>query len=60
VQPALREALGRDDIWGVGLPMSPQVDAESELEQFQLAYDAPWLDQDRRLHRSTIPRYAKE
>ena len=22
VQPALRKALGRDDIWGVGLPMS--------------------------------------
>jgi multiple sugar transport system substrate-binding protein len=49
VQPALREALGRDDIWAVGLPMSPNVDTENELEQFQLAYEAPWLDGDRRL-----------
>ena len=22
VQPAVRKALGRDDVWGVGLPMS--------------------------------------
>jgi multiple sugar transport system substrate-binding protein len=49
VQPAVREALGRDDIWGIGLPMSPQVDTENQLEQFQLAYEAPWLDGDRRL-----------
>ena len=49
VQPAVREALGRDDIWGIGLPMSAQVDTENELEQFQLAYEAPWLDRDRRL-----------
>jgi multiple sugar transport system substrate-binding protein len=49
VQPAVRKALGRDDIWGVGLPMSPNVDTENELEQFQLAYGAPWLDRDRRL-----------
>jgi len=25
VQPAVREALGRDDVWAVGLPMSPVV-----------------------------------
>jgi multiple sugar transport system substrate-binding protein len=49
VQPAVRQALGRDDVWGVGLPMSPQVDTENELEQFQLAYEAHWLDRDRRL-----------
>jgi multiple sugar transport system substrate-binding protein len=49
VQPAVRKALGRDEIWGVGLPMSPNVDTENELEQFQLAYGAPWLDRDRRL-----------
>lgn len=48
-QPAVRRATGRDDIWGVGLPMSPNVDTENELEQFQLAYEAPWLDRDRRL-----------
>ena len=49
VQPAVREALGRDDIWGIGLPMSAAVDTENQLEQFQLAYGAPWLDRDRRL-----------
>jgi multiple sugar transport system substrate-binding protein len=49
VQPAVRKAVGRDDIWGVGLPMAPNVDTENELEQFQLAYEAPWLDRDRRL-----------
>jgi multiple sugar transport system substrate-binding protein len=49
VQPAVREALGRDDIWGIGLSMSPIVDTENTLEQFQLAYDAPWVDRDRRL-----------
>ena len=26
VQPAVRKALGRDDIWGVGLPMSVEAD----------------------------------
>jgi multiple sugar transport system substrate-binding protein len=45
----VRRALGRDDIWGVGLPMSPNVGTENQLEQFQLAYGAPWLDRDRRL-----------
>jgi multiple sugar transport system substrate-binding protein len=49
VQPAARKALGRDDIWGIGLPMSPNVDTENTLEQFQLAYEAPWLDRERRL-----------
>jgi hypothetical protein len=29
--------------------MSANVDAENTLEQFQLAYKAPWLDGDRRL-----------
>jgi multiple sugar transport system substrate-binding protein len=49
VQPAVRKALGRDDIWGVGLAMSAVGDAEEELLQFELAYDAPWLGLDRRL-----------
>jgi multiple sugar transport system substrate-binding protein len=49
VQPAVRQALGRDDVWGVGLPMSPVVDTENTLEQFQFAYEAPWLDRNRRL-----------
>jgi multiple sugar transport system substrate-binding protein len=49
VQPAVRKALGRNDIWGVGFPMSAIVDTENLLEQFQLAYGALWLDRDRRL-----------
>jgi multiple sugar transport system substrate-binding protein len=51
VQPAVRLALGRDDIWAVGLPMSVAAvsDTFNELEQFQLAYQASWLDRDRRL-----------
>jgi multiple sugar transport system substrate-binding protein len=49
VQPALRRALGRDDVWGIGLPMSAAAgDSDDELFQFQLAYDAPWLGTDRR------------
>jgi multiple sugar transport system substrate-binding protein len=49
VQPAVRKALGRNDIWGVGLPMSAAaLDTDEELLQFQLAYGAPWLGLDRR------------
>jgi multiple sugar transport system substrate-binding protein len=49
-QPAVRKALGRDDIWGVGLPMSAAAgDTDDELLQFQLAYGTPWLGLDRRL-----------
>jgi multiple sugar transport system substrate-binding protein len=50
VQPALREAIGREDIWAVGLPMSDAatIDTDFELTQFQLAYQAPWLSRDRR------------
>jgi multiple sugar transport system substrate-binding protein len=49
VQPAVRKALGRDDIWGVGLPMSATApDTDDELLQFQLAYGTPWLNRDRR------------
>jgi multiple sugar transport system substrate-binding protein len=50
VQPAVRRATGRDDIWGVGLPMSAAgSDTIDELFQFQLAYDAPWITPDGRL-----------
>jgi multiple sugar transport system substrate-binding protein len=51
VQPAVREALGRDDIWGIGLPMSVAAigDTADQLVQFQLAYEAPWIRLDRRL-----------
>jgi multiple sugar transport system substrate-binding protein len=48
VQPAVRRATGRDDIWGVGLPMSVAApDTDYELFQFQLAYEAPWLGLNR-------------
>jgi multiple sugar transport system substrate-binding protein len=50
VQPAVRQALGRDDIWGVGLPMSAAAgDTQDELIQFQLGYQASWIGRDRRL-----------
>ena len=49
VQPAVRKAIGREDIWGVGLPMSATEDTDVELLQFQLAYGAPWFGLDRRL-----------
>jgi multiple sugar transport system substrate-binding protein len=51
VQPAVRKALGRDDIWAVGLPMSvaATIDTEFELTQFELAYRAGWLGPDRRV-----------
>jgi multiple sugar transport system substrate-binding protein len=50
VQPAVRGALGRDDVWGVGLPMSVAAisDTDDEFLQFQLAYGAPWLGSERR------------
>jgi multiple sugar transport system substrate-binding protein len=49
VQRAVRGALGRDDIWGVGLPMSAKAsDTDDQFLQFQLAYGAPWLGTDRR------------
>ena len=50
VQPAVRKALGREDIWAVGLPMSvaATADTDDSLLQFELAYGTPWLDRDRR------------
>jgi len=49
VQPAVRRATGRDDIWGVGLPMSVTLDTHDQFTQFQLAYQAPWVAPDGRL-----------
>jgi multiple sugar transport system substrate-binding protein len=50
VQPAVRKAMGRENIWSVGLPMSAgALDTEFELTQFQLAYQASWLSRDRRV-----------
>ena len=41
----MRQATGREDIWGVGLPMSVASigDTADQLVQFQLAYEAPWI-----------------
>jgi multiple sugar transport system substrate-binding protein len=49
VQPAVRQALGRDDIWGIGLPMSAALDTQDEVVQFQLGYEASWIGRDGRL-----------
>jgi multiple sugar transport system substrate-binding protein len=41
VQPAVRTVLGRDDIWGIGLPMSADApDTADGLEQFAIANSA--------------------
>jgi multiple sugar transport system substrate-binding protein len=49
VQTAVRRAMGRDDIWGVGLPMSAVGDTRDEFLQFQLAHGALWITRDGRL-----------
>ena len=47
VQPAVRKAMGRDDIWGVGLAMSVEAgDTHVQYTQFQHAYDAYWVSPD--------------
>jgi multiple sugar transport system substrate-binding protein len=50
VQPAVRKALGRDDIWGVGLPMSAATsDTDLEFFQFVAANDASYVTRDGQL-----------
>ena len=50
VQPAVRRATGRDDIWGVGLPMSADAtDTENRFGQFMAAYEADYVTRDGRL-----------
>ena len=50
LQPAVRESTGRDDIWGIGLPMSSTAtDTSDQVLQFQLAYGTPWIDRERHL-----------
>jgi multiple sugar transport system substrate-binding protein len=50
VQPAVRKALGRDDVWGVGLPMAAaSVDTENGIWQFIHAYEANYVTHDGRL-----------
>jgi multiple sugar transport system substrate-binding protein len=50
VQPAVRQATGRDDLWGVGLSMSASgVDTEQQVRQFIHAYEADYVTRDGRL-----------
>jgi multiple sugar transport system substrate-binding protein len=50
VQPAVREATAREDIWGVGLPMSVKGDDTlSEFREFVVAYEADYVTRDGRL-----------
>jgi multiple sugar transport system substrate-binding protein len=50
VQPAVRQATGRDDIWAVGLPMSARAaDTRIGFFQFMGAYDADYVTRDGQL-----------
>ena len=50
VQPAVRQALGRNDLWGVGLTMSvDSVDTINGINQFMDAYEAYYVTDDGRL-----------
>jgi multiple sugar transport system substrate-binding protein len=50
VQPALRKALGRDNVWAVGLAMSPiTADTSNGIWQFIDAYEADYVTHDGRL-----------
>ena len=50
VQPAVRKALGRDDVWGTGLSMSvDSYDTGNGLNQFMDAYEVDYVTRDGRL-----------
>jgi multiple sugar transport system substrate-binding protein len=50
VQPAVRKALGRDDVWGIGLAMAAaSVDTENGIWQFIHAYEANYVTHDGQL-----------
>jgi multiple sugar transport system substrate-binding protein len=50
VQPAVRKALGRADIWGVGLSMAADsVDTSNQFDRFMAAYEAEYVTRDGRL-----------
>jgi multiple sugar transport system substrate-binding protein len=49
VQPAVRNALGRDDIWGVGLSMGAGVDTQNGFFQFLAANEGEYVTRDGRL-----------
>ena len=43
----MRRATGRDDIWGIGLPMSGQAaDTWFQFQQFLSAYEADYVTPD--------------
>jgi multiple sugar transport system substrate-binding protein len=49
-QPAVRKALGRDDIWGIGRPLSAvSYDTADQFFQFIDAYGADYVTRDGRL-----------
>ena len=50
VQPAVRRATGRDDLWGVGLPMSAKAnDTFIQFDQFIQAYQANYVTREGKL-----------
>jgi multiple sugar transport system substrate-binding protein len=49
VQPAVRRAVGRDDVWGIGLPMSVTTDTNFAFEQFVHAYEADYVTREGQL-----------
>ena len=49
VQPAVRKARGRDDIFGVGMAMSATFDTSDEFEQFRQAYEANYVTREGKL-----------
>jgi multiple sugar transport system substrate-binding protein len=51
VQPAIRKALGRDDIYGVALSISPKAPGDTRLqfEQFMQAYGANYVTREGKL-----------
>ena len=49
VQPAVRKAMGREDIWGVGLSMGVGVDTQNGFFQFLAANEGAYVTRDGRL-----------
>ena len=51
MQPAVRKATGRDDIWGIALNMSGEAPGETDVQflQFVDAYGADYVTRDGRL-----------
>jgi hypothetical protein len=49
VQPTVRQATDRGDLWSVGLPMSDTGETLSEFNQFVAAYDADYVTREGRL-----------